>query len=246
MSRRRRVIVFTPRIDFSPKDIEGLLAWYRAESLTLSDGAAVGSWTDSSGNGHTLSQSTASLKPLFYSKTGIINGKPVVRFDGTDDLMTPATTYIDQTKKLTAYALVKPSSVHDGVIFTSAASSGDFLRYRNNAGTLQVRTGVLSGGSVFDANAAVAAGNWARLAVVMDATDSAAGAFTIYENNSSLGASTASVRTAPDGGLTFGSVPDGTQQWFNGDVAEIMIYEGAHTSTQRMEVDAYFTRKYAL
>lgn len=63
----------------------GLIARYAAESLSLSDGAAVATWPDSSGNARDLAQATGSRQPLFRA-TGIAN-RPAVEFDGSDDAM---------------------------------------------------------------------------------------------------------------------------------------------------------------
>ncbi len=68
---------------FSPLDIDGLHLWLDATDLGLSDGDAVGTWTDKGPDGYDVTQSTTAKKPVF--KTGIINGKSVVRFDGVDD-----------------------------------------------------------------------------------------------------------------------------------------------------------------
>ena len=64
----------------------GLKMWLPAHKLTgLSDDDPLTTWTDSSPNNNDASQSSATLKPLY--KTNILNGKPVIRFDGTDDYM---------------------------------------------------------------------------------------------------------------------------------------------------------------
>lgn len=64
-----------------------LLAWYKADALVgLSDGDAISSITDSSGNGNTVSQATGSAKAVY--KTNIQNSLPAIRFDGTDDYYT--------------------------------------------------------------------------------------------------------------------------------------------------------------
>lgn len=63
-----------------------LKAYYDANKITgLVDGNAVATWADLSGGGFDLTQGTAGAKPTF--KTGIQNGLPVVRFDGTSDWM---------------------------------------------------------------------------------------------------------------------------------------------------------------
>jgi hypothetical protein len=66
---------------FSPADIAGLQGWWKADSLSLSDGDPVATWEDSSGNSRDLTEGTT--KPTY--ETGILNSLPVVRFDGTDD-----------------------------------------------------------------------------------------------------------------------------------------------------------------
>jgi hypothetical protein len=57
-----------------------LAGWYKADAITgLSDGDAVASWVDSSGQGNTLTQSTSGAKPSY--ETNELNSLPVVRFD---------------------------------------------------------------------------------------------------------------------------------------------------------------------
>src|SRR5262245_37132262 len=73
---------------FTPADVSGLVVWLRADALGLNDGDPVGTWTDGSGNGRDLTQATAAKKPTY--KTNIVNGKPVVRFDGVDDRLKAA------------------------------------------------------------------------------------------------------------------------------------------------------------
>jgi len=69
-----------------PNTITGLLAWWKADAITgLSDGAPVSSWPDSSVNGNNATQASSGNRPLY--KTNILNGKPVVRFDGSNDFL---------------------------------------------------------------------------------------------------------------------------------------------------------------
>jgi hypothetical protein len=50
------------------------------------NGSTVSAWADQSGNGNNFSQGTASKQPTFT--TNVLNGRPSVLFDGTDDDMT--------------------------------------------------------------------------------------------------------------------------------------------------------------
>lgn len=73
-------LIYSTQFDyiFDPEDY-GASHWWTATSLNLSDNDAVTSWTDVI-SGLTL---TANDTPIF--KTNILNGLPVVRFDGVND-----------------------------------------------------------------------------------------------------------------------------------------------------------------
>ena len=83
-----------PGGSWTPADLPGLQVWLEADAITgLSDTDPVATWADLSVNGHDFVQATSGRRPLY--RTGIINGLPVVRFDGTDDRLsnTDAITY---------------------------------------------------------------------------------------------------------------------------------------------------------
>lgn len=67
-----------------PSNYANLAAWWKADSLALTDGTAVASWTDSSTNSNTLTAS-GTQRPTY--KTAIYNGQPTVRFNGSTNLM---------------------------------------------------------------------------------------------------------------------------------------------------------------
>jgi len=74
---------------FSPRQLGIMQAWYRVDAITgLADGDPVASWVDSTANARTLTQSTADYRPAY--KVSIQNGRPAIRFDGTNDLLTGA------------------------------------------------------------------------------------------------------------------------------------------------------------
>lgn len=77
---------------FSPDDIAGLVLWLKADSLALSDGDFVGTWEDSSAAGNDASNGFAGTIPTY--QTNELNGLPVVRFDGSDNLTTASITAI--------------------------------------------------------------------------------------------------------------------------------------------------------
>lgn len=91
---------------FSPEDIAGLLYWFDtsvAGSLwqdeagttpAVADAAILARWDDQSGNNYHLTSPSTSgggANNVPTLRTNIINGKPIIRMDGTDDfLMKPS------------------------------------------------------------------------------------------------------------------------------------------------------------
>jgi hypothetical protein len=84
-------------VGFSPSDIAGLQLWLKADAITgLNDGDAVTTWEDSHTSNNDFTQATAAKKPTY--QTAEINGKPVVRFDGVDDILENASAFLSSTQ----------------------------------------------------------------------------------------------------------------------------------------------------
>jgi hypothetical protein len=90
--------------------LSGLQVWFDASTLTDADGTALSTWPDSSGNGNAAT-STGTARPLV--KTNILNGKRVVRFDGSDDIMT--SPYAGTTGTVIAVYYLRSSSGYRSV-----------------------------------------------------------------------------------------------------------------------------------
>ena len=71
---------------FNPTTVSGMAAWWAARKETFSNNDPVGTVTDWTGNGLSLTQATASKKPLFLA--GQKNGLPAFSADGVDDFLT--------------------------------------------------------------------------------------------------------------------------------------------------------------
>src|SRR5262249_3683840 len=64
----------------------GLAVWLRADAGTITSGSALSQWSDQSTNNRHATQGTAGSQPTLVN--GVINGLPVVRFDGVNDFLT--------------------------------------------------------------------------------------------------------------------------------------------------------------
>jgi len=68
-----------------PFNKSDLMLWLRADSNLISVGKNVDIWNDCSGNKNNIIQTSTSSQPLYTSN--ILNGLPIVRFDGSNDYL---------------------------------------------------------------------------------------------------------------------------------------------------------------
>jgi len=74
---------------WSPAEITTALWLDAADESTITEsGGAVSQWDDKSGNNNHVAQSTSTLRPVVASN--VLNSKPVIRFDDTDDRLETA------------------------------------------------------------------------------------------------------------------------------------------------------------
>lgn len=77
--RRRRSII-------TPLSVQGCRLWLRADSfVNLSSGDAPQNWYDQSANGTTVGRTPVAERPQYI--TNVLAGKPVMRGDGSNDIM---------------------------------------------------------------------------------------------------------------------------------------------------------------
>jgi len=99
-----RVYGDPPPVD--PDAVGTLAQWLKADAIGgLSGGDPVATWTASTGNNAT--QATSGNRPTY--QTAVVNGHPVVRFDGTDDYLEFAGLGAALTE-YTILAVVKPDT----------------------------------------------------------------------------------------------------------------------------------------
>jgi hypothetical protein len=218
--------VVTPA--FSPADVANLAVWLKADALSLSDAAPVTSWTDASGNSRHAVAPTGTQQPTF--RTGVLNGKPVVRFDGVNDvlrtasftLVQPVTTFI-VCKWATTTGL---KAAHDGYTNSKAVIDLQGTAIRLYAGGAAVTFGT-------------ATTAWRLLNVVWN------GAASVGRAEGGAG-TTLNPGTGPMNGVTVGSQGTGAGGNAAVDVAEVVEYARALTTAELNQVGNYLATKYGL
>lgn len=227
---------------FTPASLGStLVLWLKADSLSLNDGDPVSSWADSSGTGNTAT-GTTTTRPLY--KVNILNGMPVVRFDGTDDkLLVADANSIDLTGDQTIFVVVKYSGTK-GALIDHYDNGGGFTGYGFEIG--QATPSKLSYWS---------SGKGSRQSDTPDLTTGAfhlvaiirtSGSVVFYTDGTAGATLTGHGNAASTNSLSIGVLPDGTTTPLNGDIAEIIVCDTAMAGTNLTNLKTYIANKYAL
>jgi len=93
----------------------------------LADGDPVSTWSDRSGNGYTIEQTTASSRPTL--QVSGINGCAAVRFDGSDDFLNGGNILNMGTNSLTMIVVAKRTSGSANTLCGKSRADGTPGRY---------------------------------------------------------------------------------------------------------------------
>ena len=216
-----------------------LLAWYRADSIQgLADAVAVSSWKDISGNATAATQATGTAQPTF--RTNVLNGKPVVRFDGGDHLASSALT-LPTTWTLFSVAKAAAAAVDQGIACMDDGSTNRFFKHRLSATAAESIVWDTTPTLFVDSEADAGVTSFKVRAIKREAL-----AVTTYV--AGTGTSTATTGT-PDSGsipLRLGCATPTPGEFLTGDIAEILLYSGALSDVDRGSVETYLKGKYAI
>lgn len=235
---------------FLPTTLANLLFWYKADSLALNDGDAVGAWTDGSANAHNLSQSVAGQKPLY--KTNILNGKPGVLFDNADDCLASAAADWSAITQLTIYAVFTAGAGANCIVCelgTGFATPGYFTLFRENTGNkAQFTTNDGTNYSGYQTTDTIT--TTPKLAEFTCDRTLSTNECTGYINQVTGGTRPNNADTAGgfsnSAAINVGSRNNGASLPLNGYVFEIIAYSGIHDAANRLLIENYINQRWAL
>lgn len=98
-------------VPFVPTDIAGCQLWLDAGHGITLNGNYVSQWADQSGNNNHAVQSIVSCQPLYDSSEPLLNNKPVLKFDGNGDSF----TFSEITTVRTYFVVVKHNTGTDSL-----------------------------------------------------------------------------------------------------------------------------------
>jgi hypothetical protein len=234
---------------FSPTDIAGLKLWLDASQITgLNDGDAVATWSDLSGLANDVTQATASRKPTY--KTAILNGRAVVRFDGADDFMETAVNFGTNNSLAgdivaSVFVVYRKLNVNAGHAYgwgTATVALKSVGVYDDNS----IQQYSFAGGNGLNFNSC-ASSTW-----FVREFHKSAGAInttgeTLLNGTSDLRSGSSANTPSVDGSHAFrvGRWVD-YAYYLNGDVAEVLVYQGSAASAARASIRSYLNAKWTV
>ena len=211
--------------------------WFEADALALSDNDPVSSWTDKSPAGDHAIQATSGNQPIY--KSGILNGRAVVRFDGSNDYL--SFSEILDTSGATAHFFIVAKQNASGtraIIGTrpSSGNNGWVLRYQSATQLMYYHTGYspnVTYNITDKFNLIEVQRNGLNITVGSDGTLGTPQAVSGY-SASSLN------------GTRIGGALSSLDTYMSGDIAEIIIYDIVLPSAERSDIISALLTKYGL
>jgi hypothetical protein len=221
-----------------------LLMWLKANADVYSDngttpcndGDTVYLWSDQTANGNDAVQTSSGSRPLF--KTNILNGYPVLRFNGTSQQIVMSNlTGVGNVASF--FIVIIPSSTTPFGIFDGSGNYSVAPIRQEPAGYWD---------AYYDnprADLALANTDPVLIELVHDFDTNRR--LTYYKNGSYVsgpasGDGTAILWDIPH----IGSVNDGGEGYYTGDIAEFLLYDAVLGDTNRQLVETYLKSKYGI
>lgn len=227
-------------------------------SLVAADGA-VARWQDKSGNGRHFTQSSSSRQPL--RTTAVQNSRNVLRFDGSDDYLVGG-DYLDITgnQSVTIFVVLKRAAqnvTHEVINkygrpeSTNAGNADNGILFQvTSANKPRINATDGNNNTIVDTVAAFDASSFTALAWKL--TSGSFASASVFVNGQSVSTSTPK--------STLQSLTDTSYEWrigisrfsasfydpFNGDIAEIIMYDSALSDTNRQAVENYLLAKWGI
>lgn len=234
----------------APSEITGLVAWLRADTLTLSSGQAVATWPDSSGRGNHATQPNAAQRPTFTPAA--VNGLPALTLNraASQQVLLPTASFngMSDLSNFTFLAVARwtggvRSGLFGGYRGANTANLGSTVfEITSDTGALRLR---IPNSIDSTTNSAVTSGRWHLLGAAMDSTASRGALFrdgtTLAEPTGAGGTSLLANFERLPVGSSFDDV-----RTFGGQIAEVMIYNRALSALERDALGRHLAAKYAL
>ena len=230
-------------------------------SVWLNDtGSDPSVWEDVSGNGKNLTQALTANQPAIIANA--LNGRQVRRFDGINDQLYNSNVGVSCQSNFTIFAAHKYNSlnrVREGWQMVCGLGL-DGTQTTTAAGQLLLQRILGSGNIIGGHNAGIATTNVSvdttstsgllipRVSMIRRSggTNGLNGAVSVKSNTVFANGTQTWTTSAASSSLQIGGNQQTATDFFNGDVAEVIVFNRAVTDAERNIISNYLSRKYAI
>ncbi len=229
--------------------LPGMAVWLKADALGgLSNGEPLAVWPDASGQGYSATQIVTGSRPQLISS--VLSGKPVVRFDGADDFLQLPSGLCSFNSGLSAFVVTTPRVNPFSRFFDFGNGAGNnniLFAPRGNSPLLAYLVFNGQNYSGLSSDNGITSGTPQILSVVQQGgIPQTSSSVRTFRNGSETGAGSAFVPSDVERTINYIGKSNWNDPLFQGDIAEILIYNTALTETQRQQVNTYLQRKYEI
>ena len=211
------------------------------------NGASVTLWQDSSSFARNAMASGSATPTLV---TNAIGGKPALRFDGADDHLTLPTGFNDFTAGMSLYVVMRPTVLQNGFKVLALGNGGGqhnvvLGRAGSSAGLQYFTTDASGAVQWFNTNDGLVAGEAALISVVQEAGAANALSFAeVAKNGVALFGQNVYVPPVTNRAVNYIGKSYWAEGAFQGDIAEIIVYNRKLSAAEHTQVRTYVTQKY--
>ena len=232
---------------YHPADNASLIGWYKAESLSGSDGTAISSWADSSASNKAATQGTGANQPV--TKTGVFGNYGAARFDGINDsLVTTLNPPVGASPRtlvaVIANAAVSPNGGGSGLLTyghtNSYGQTYGISLYMQPDESVNAGTGI---GMMYHCYTGCPTSHTSPTAAPMIISQVYDGTTDrMYINGKLALSNTAALTTATNTPLTFASkILSG--QYAKVDMGEVLVFSTALSTSEREKLECQLASK---
>ncbi|MBP1672697.1 MAG: hypothetical protein H6Q25_512 [Bacteroidetes bacterium] len=236
-SRDNSTINYRPRLAITYTTTVDSL-WLRGNygTNTTTEGAAISQWTNVYANNSFIQDNTI-YRPIYRSTTNLINFNPTIQFDGVNDYLKGQLNYgIFGQNYFTTFSVVK-SSGSDKYIWSQYS-------YRTNSASHSILTQQRVGAYTLFRYGT----NSLTTPTLLSVRRSLSNNFHLFYNgtNESSGSITGFTGSFIGNNLLIGSRGNPPSNTFNGQIAEMMIFNRSLSDMEENEINSYLAVKYGL
>jgi hypothetical protein len=235
------LISTAPANGFDPRSIAGMSLWLDAQDTTTTTGNPVTTWVDKSGAGF---NATSALGP----SQGTYNGYPVLSFNGTNQRMLSSHTVNPASHTL--ILVYRPATLTGNFAGNTSVfryqPSGPYIVFPYMSGTVQRGYITSYDGPPLDAGNSTLVANAVTTSLNLVFISILSGSQQVLLNGTLQSANTQALTAGTSGTLAIGYFPPGNNEFFQGDIGEMMVYSRALTLDERINITGYLAWKWGL